>query len=217
MGIPERKERSRQLMRQAILDTAKRLFVEHSFEEVSIRRIAEEIEYSPRTIYLYFQDKDDILHALHTEGFDELYRRQLATLDVQDPLERLRRHAEVYIRFALDNPELYDLMFIMRGPAKKIKQRDEWDVGKRAYRFLVSQVKECMDNGLLPWGDPRKTSFALWSLTHGMVALTIRERYLLLPTEQAASYMEDTINYIITCLQRDIRDAHPIAVGADGR
>ena len=76
MGIFERKERDKQGMRKLILDSAMSLFLEEGFGNVSIRRIAESIEYSPATIYLYFRDKDEILFALHNEGFEELFRRQ---------------------------------------------------------------------------------------------------------------------------------------------
>jgi AcrR family transcriptional regulator len=71
MGIVERRQREKQQMRRQILDTAMDLFIENGYEEVSIRRIADHIEYSPATIYLYFQDKDDILFVLHEEGFEK--------------------------------------------------------------------------------------------------------------------------------------------------
>ncbi|HEY9245546.1 MAG TPA: helix-turn-helix domain-containing protein, partial [Candidatus Methanoperedens sp.] len=74
MGIKERKELEKQEMRKLILDTAMRLILEKGFENVTIRHIAEEIEYSPATIYLYFKDKDDIIYTLHREGFEKLYR-----------------------------------------------------------------------------------------------------------------------------------------------
>jgi len=60
MGLKERKERDKLEMKDRILQSAHQLFVEKGFEQVSIRNIAEAIEYSPATIYLYFKDKDEI-------------------------------------------------------------------------------------------------------------------------------------------------------------
>ena len=74
MGVKERKEREKHDMRELILKAAHQIFVDKSFEEVSIRNIADEIEYSPATIYLYFKDKNEIFYALHTEAF-KIYDR----------------------------------------------------------------------------------------------------------------------------------------------
>src|SRR5918995_1571884 len=69
MGIKERQERDREAVRRAILDAARELFVAEGFQNVSIRKIAERIEYSPAAIYSYFPSKDDIFFALAEEGF----------------------------------------------------------------------------------------------------------------------------------------------------
>src|SRR3954462_9933776 len=69
MGIKERHERDREAVRRSILDGARELFVSEGFQNVSIRKIAERIEYSPAAIYRYFPSKDDIFFALAEEGF----------------------------------------------------------------------------------------------------------------------------------------------------
>ena len=74
MGIKERQERDREAVRRAILDAARELFVSEGYQNVSIRKIAERIEYSPAAIYGYFPSKDDIFFALAEEGFRLLRR-----------------------------------------------------------------------------------------------------------------------------------------------
>ena len=69
MGIKERQERDREAVRRSILDAARELFVAEGFQNVSIRKIAERIEYSPAAIYGYFPSKDDIFFALAEEVF----------------------------------------------------------------------------------------------------------------------------------------------------
>ena len=69
MGVTERKERHKEDLKKDILTAAKELFTEKGFEATSIRAIAEKIEYSPATIYLYYKDKNEIVHALHQDGF----------------------------------------------------------------------------------------------------------------------------------------------------
>src|SRR5437763_2620283 len=94
MGIKERQERDREAVRRSILDAARELFVSEGYQNVSMRKIAERIEYSPAAIYGYFESKDDIFFALAEEGFrllghpdDPDRQRQLDTLS---DLERLR-------------------------------------------------------------------------------------------------------------------------------
>ncbi|MEI6899671.1 MAG: helix-turn-helix domain-containing protein, partial [Bacteroidota bacterium] len=90
MGITERKTKERQELKDLILSAAKSLFIEKGIDETSIRNIAERIEYSPATIYLYFKDKDEILHELHSQGFQELGSRMSVLMAVGDPFERLK-------------------------------------------------------------------------------------------------------------------------------
>ena len=75
MGIKERQERDREAVSRAILDAARELFVAEGYGNVSIRKIAERIEYSPAALYGYFPSKDDIFYALAEEGFRLLYAR----------------------------------------------------------------------------------------------------------------------------------------------
>lgn len=197
MGITERKELEKLKMRKLILDTAMKLFLEEGFENITIRHIAEKIEYSPATIYLYFKNKDDILYTLHAEGFEELYRRQLTTLEIKDSLERLRKQGEMYISFALENPEYYDLMFIMRGPVKKIKEKKEWEIGFRSYEFLKKNVKECMETGLFPETNVDVATFSLWSYVHGIASLIIRDRCIMFPQEKISHIVKGALNFML--------------------
>src|SRR5437588_11783680 len=93
MGIKERQERDREAVRRAILDAARELFVREGYNNVSIRKIAERIEYSPAAIYGYFPSKDDIFFALAEEGFQLLCapdQDPAAACEGDDPLEILR-------------------------------------------------------------------------------------------------------------------------------
>src|SRR5580698_8068358 len=103
MGIAERKEKQKTEIRKLILDASIKLFVEEGFESVTIRRIAEIIEYSPTTVYLYFKDKDEIFYSLHDIGFEKM-REFNANLDtIGNPLVRLHKMGENYLRFGMEN------------------------------------------------------------------------------------------------------------------
>src|SRR3954466_16321049 len=111
MGVKERKERQKLEMKDLILQSAHQLFLNKGFEEVSIRNIAEAIEYSPATIYLYFKDKNEIFYALHGEAFKKFNIHVAPIISIKDPLERLFALGEKYMEFAFSFPKYYDIMF----------------------------------------------------------------------------------------------------------
>src|SRR5438445_8027128 len=111
MGIKERQVRDREAIRRAILDAARDLFVREGYQHVSIRKVAERIEYSPAAIYGYFPSKDDIFFALAEEGFrllgdptDLVERDQLGSLD---PLDRLRAIFWRVYEFSGQHPQYF--------------------------------------------------------------------------------------------------------------
>ena len=176
MGINERKERNKKKMREQILVTAMNLFLEEGFQNVSIRKIADKIEYSPATIYLYYKDKDEILFALHDEGFDKLFKRQQSVHKIADPRKRLRKHGEMYLKFAFENPEYYNLMFITRSPGRKVVEKGDWNSGIRSYELIKNDVAAAIKAGAIKDSDIDVITFALWSFVHGIVSLILRNR-----------------------------------------
>jgi AcrR family transcriptional regulator len=177
MGIAERKEKQKLEIRKQILEASMKLFVEEGFSNVSIRRIADIIEYSPTTIYLYFKDKDEIFYNLHEIGFFKLQEMNKNLDDIQNPLLRLHKMGENYIQFGLENREYYDLMFIQPEPMDKLAEMGcEWQNGDAALTRLRDTLIECMEKGYIAQTDPIILSLSVWSLVHGLVSLATRER-----------------------------------------
>lgn len=182
MNTQERRERDKQEMRRQVLDAAMHLFVEEGYDKVSVRKIADQIGYSPGTIYLYFKDKDDIFYHLHEEGFERLIARQQEAMAAEDPVERLRKMGEAYVRFALENPEYYELMFISRSPLKRVDT--EWSCGMDSLDCLRQTIQACVDAGQMTDVDTEMATFAMWSAVHGLASLLLRDRFKMVPEEQ---------------------------------
>lgn len=198
MGSAERKEREKHETREMILAAAKKLFLNEGFEHITIRRIAEKIEYSPAAVYLYFKDKDAILCALQEIGFNEFHRRQQILAGIKDPAEKLRAHGRLYVQFAFENRELYDLMFIIRAPMNSLPKNGEWVTGIRTLDILKDNVRECMEAGLIKKGSVDAVSFGIWSLVHGMVSLIIRDRVPMLQAEHRMPFIEKSLDYMMS-------------------
>ncbi|MBK7428954.1 MAG: TetR/AcrR family transcriptional regulator [Saprospiraceae bacterium] len=177
MGISDRKEREKTELRSLILKAAKKLFLEQGIEKTSIRNIADAIEYSPGTIYHYFQDKDSIFHEIHTEGFQELGKKMAVLHEVENPFERLKAMGKIYIKFAFENTDMYDLMFIKQAPMDFLEKMDcEWDEGQATFDVLRHTVQGCMEQGYFKGQELEAVTFMVWSAVHGMVTLNLRHR-----------------------------------------
>ena len=178
MGIIERKEKEKQDLRKRILDAAMQVFLEKGYEDTSIRNIAERVEYSPTTLYLYFKDKDAIFLALHDNGFCILNEKMTVLQYVSDPFERLKAMGRIYIEFALNNKELYDLMFMRQAPldAMECDDEQEWKQGQTAFDGLKLTIAGCMEMGYMKHDSVEIAAFVVWSAIHGMCALHIANR-----------------------------------------
>lgn len=185
MGTAERRERDRSEMREAILAAAQRLFVEESFEKTTMRKIAQSIDYTPGALYSYFKDKDEILFALHQRGFDALFAMQQPALTIADPVDRLARLAEIYLEFALTQPQAYDLMFIASKTGRSIEEAADWGCGERAYEVLRETMREVIAAGRMRGtDDPDVAAFTAWAGVHGVASLLIRNRCRMIPEDK---------------------------------
>jgi AcrR family transcriptional regulator len=193
MGVIDRKEREKTEMKRQILNAAQKLFLEQGFEKTSIRNIAEEIEYSAGTIYLYFKDKNEILFALHVEAFGALMLAMQAGITSQNnPFDKLVALGKYYLKYAFENPELYDLMFVMTAPMETLECREEiWCDGERAFGVLKFLVGECMQAGYFVGCNSETFSVMVWSLVHGLATLHLRRRTMIFPEERRIQLLEE--------------------------
>jgi AcrR family transcriptional regulator len=194
MGIKDRKKRDAGKMRSRILKAAMQLYVKGGYENVTMRRIAAKIEYSPGTIYLYFQNKNDIMLQLCYQGFERFLAHQDKLEKIADPLERLSAGGRYYLAFALENPELYELMFATKEIFKE-SGPDEESVPLRAFRKFAENVKACLDAGLFSAGEVETTAIALWATLHGLASLLIKGRLRFLPEESLAEVVEQAFAF----------------------
>jgi len=194
VNTAERRERDRQEMRRQILDAAMALFIDQGVEKVSVRGIAHMIGYSPGTIYLYFKDKDDIFYHLHEEGFSRLIEVQKDTMTEADPAQRLRLMGKAYIQFAIQNPEYYELMFIIRSPIKQVDT--VWNCGMESLDCLRQTIQANIDSGQLKGVDAEMATFAMWSAVHGLASLLLRGRFKMVPEENIEGLIEGVMEVL---------------------
>jgi AcrR family transcriptional regulator len=163
-------------LRAEILAAAERLLIATGDEDaVSIRAIAEAVGVTPPSIYLHFADKTELLAAVCAEHFGRFDRAmEEAAAGVDDPLEGLRVRGRAYVRFGLDHPEHYRILFMTRPGAGRPASGDLTALpGMAAFTHLVDVVQGCMAAGALPPGDPFLVATGLWAGVHGLTSLLI--------------------------------------------
>ena len=163
------------LLRADILAAAEGLLIQTGDEgAVSIRAIADAAGVTPPSIYLHFADKTELLAAVSEARFRDLDRSmEDAAAAAAGPLEALWARGRAYVRFGLENPEHYRILFMTRpGPERPAKDEGELP-GLTAFSHLVEEVARCMDAGALAAGDPFLVATGLWTDVHGVTSLLI--------------------------------------------
>ena len=169
----QRRNQEKQEVRQAILTAATELFLEHGYHNFSLRQVAEKIGYSPGTIYLYFKDKDAILFTIMEEGVMRFGQMLAVAAAANDARERLTRIGEAYIRFGVQNPAHYQLMFMQRPDYLAREPQNTAQPILELFDLWRKVVEDAMQAGVLSVGDPTSTGDVLWALLHGVVSIAI--------------------------------------------
>jgi AcrR family transcriptional regulator len=178
MGVKERRARERSDTRDKILDAARELFVTEGYEGVSMRRVAEKIEYSPTAIYVHFADKQQLFHELCQQDYGRLAEVFQSSAMSTDPMERLRQIGSTYTEFGARYPNHYKFMFMTPHPEHEPDEEDREAMGNPeldSYAFLKWAVQQAIDAGRLreELQDAELVSQTLWAAVHGVIALQI--------------------------------------------
>ena len=176
MGVTERKAREKAALRQEILAAARELFAQEGYESVSMRKIAEKIEYSPTTIYLHFRDKHDLLYEICSDTFELLTKRLTKVAAAPgDPVDLLKRGLRVYVDFGTSHPNHYRSTFMTphRHDCEPAGPGPSFGTGEQAFQVLVDSVGRVMATGRTRQNDVMAVSQALWMTVHGITSLLI--------------------------------------------
>jgi AcrR family transcriptional regulator len=196
-------------LRGDLLDVTEQLMIETGrADSVSIRAIADAVGVTPPSIYLHFPDKESLILAVcnrHFEVFDAVIEDAGRSTD--DPVESLRRRGRAYVRFGLENPEPYRILFMTRTDSAQ--QRDVVvDAGARAFQHLVDAVQRCIDAGAFRRVDPVLAATGVWTAVHGLTSLLISMPGFLWPDVEAL------VDHVCDTQTRGLRAAAPEDQGA---
>ncbi len=219
MGVKERRERQKQALRERILEVARELFVQEGYEAVSMRKLANRLEYSPTAIYLHFEDKEALIRELCDRDFLALASEMQKIATVDDPIERLARIGTAYLEFGLRYPNHYRLMFMTEHPPHRPEDSaiHRGNPEEDAYALLQTTVREAfIRKRFVPEvKDPELLSQVLWASVHGIVSLHITKK----STEGWIQFKspQQTTEFMMHLLFDGILTAPPAGYGGNPR
>lgn len=202
MGVKERRDRERLELRHAILEAARKIAATEGWQAVTIRKVAEMIEYSPPTIYEYFESKEAILAEEMREGFRLLYAAlQTAMEGHADPRERLAAMGRAYWDFVWKHPELYQVIsglggcaFCEEGKPDELNQKAEGEKVMVLFRDVLQALLPAQRN-VDALADKCVT---LWSLYHGFIALLMAGRIPMDARDHALGLAHQAVEDLLT-------------------
>jgi AcrR family transcriptional regulator len=177
VGVKERRVRQKNLLRQEILDAARDILVREGYEGLSMRKVAERIDYSPTAIYLHFKNRDDLVFCVCEQLMAGLVKELQHVSDRHaDPLVALRKGLRRYVEFGLQHPQHYLATFGIphaHDPETDARYQAPGSMGMQAFGFLPRLLAECVKQKKLAKVDVQTASCALWAGIHGITSLLI--------------------------------------------
>jgi len=178
MGSSERRERERQALQTQILDATRAILSERGYDGLTMRAVADRVEYSVAALYKHFADREELVRALCARDFyafaQMLNARPEAKLAAQAaPIDRLRAIGLSYAEFAIQHPEQYRVMFMAPVNVDKGADIQFGDPESDAYALVAQAVQLALDAGHFPGLDKDLVAQTLWAALHGVLSIEI--------------------------------------------
>lgn len=203
MGIRERQTREREAVRRKILHAARTLFLAEGYANVSMRKVAEQIEYSPGAIYSYFASKEDIFFALAEEGLQFLRAHCSIGVDGDIPLDRVRSALWHVYTFSKEQPEYFSLIFIDAAVPRISRDWERFSFMRDLRHEIEQEIQQCIDDGIFPAAQSAAAIFRiLWTAMYGAAVFRLTNR--LAPGEDADALAQDLLEATLAGLRAGV-------------
>jgi AcrR family transcriptional regulator len=195
MGVSERRQRDKEKMRRRILDAAREIIIAEGMEGLTIRRIADAVEYAPGTLYLYFESRHAIARELCLEVFQAMHDAIAPVARIKNPQKRFCIFVRKYADFAMTDPEMYRLALMSNKTFSDALLREgsiegEDGPGRKLFALLVKTIAELRDKDTGAFALAEMT----WVAIHGLVSLKIAcHAYPVTPVDTLADKLAKTL------------------------
>lgn len=183
-------------LRARLLDTARKVLFKEGQRNFSLRKIARDTGVSATSIYLHFDSKDDLIHALMEESIERLNNKlENALPDDVDPIEKLNILARVYVEFALENSKEYQIIYMVSPDQMSRYPKEKFRKARRGYEMVTEVLQEGVRKNLLDEDHPRVAAYTFWAQLHGVMSVVLSKRLDNRLDQQ--EFIEQAIQHII--------------------
>lgn len=183
-------------LRDQILDISRHMLFEDGYRSLSMRKIAKKANVTATSIYLYFDNKDHLLHTLIEESVEDLSQFiESRALLIDDSIERFKTIIESYVEFGIGQPEKYEIIYQVRSDAMARYPKEKFRKARRCYELLVKTIEESVSKGLMEVGTPVVAAYSIWAQLHGIVSVVLNKRLDSRIDQQ--QFIEDSIELVV--------------------
>lgn len=183
-------------LRDQILDISRHMLFEDGYRSLSMRKIAKKANVTATSIYLYFDNKDHLLHTLIEESVEDLSQFiESRALLIDDSIERFKTIIESYVEFGIGHPEKYEIIYQVRPDAMARYPKEKFRKARRCYELLVKTIEESVSKGLMEVGNPVVAAYSIWAQLHGIVSVVLNKRLDSRIDQQ--QFIEDSIELVV--------------------
>lgn len=183
-------------LREDILKVSRILLIKNGFSKMSMRKIAKEANVSATSIYLHFKNKDELLLALIETSIAQLadaLKKELNPGD--DPIRKLEKMADGFIDFALNRPQEYEIIYMVRPEEMPKFPKEKFNQVRKIYELLAGIIEEGKTRGVLDVEDSLLSAYTVWAQLHGVASVVISKRLdTRIPTD---TFVKQAVDHII--------------------
>lgn len=183
-------------LRDQILNISRHMLFKDGYTSLSMRRIAKQANVSATSIYLYFENKDHLLHTLIEESVEDLSRFiESKALGITDNIEQFKKIIESYVDFGLQYPEKYEIIYKVRPESMARYPKEKFRKARRAYELLVKTIEDSVSAGDMEVAKPLVAAYSIWAQLHGVVSVVLNKR--LDSRIDQTQFIEDSIDLVV--------------------
>lgn len=164
-------------LRNEILEVSRNLLIQHGFDKLTMRNIAKNANVTATSIYLHFENKDDLLLTLIEESIEHLKEQLIREVDAsKEMIQQLEDLARAYIQFALEHPQEYEIIYMVRPEEMPRYPKDKFEQIRSAYELLAEIIEKGKQEDIIDVEDSMISAYTLWAQMHGVVSVILSKR-----------------------------------------
>lgn len=183
-------------LREKILEASRSVLFTSGYDALSMRKIASATGVSATSIYLYFKNKDHLVHTIIEESVEELSSAiESGSQKVKGTLNQFEAIIRSYVDFALKQPEKYQVIYMVKSDAMGRYPKEKFRKARRGYTLLESVIQQGVDEGIMELDRPMIAAYSIWAQLHGIIDVVLNRR--LDSRIDQSNFIEESIEQII--------------------